>query len=35
MYSPTLDEFLKLAAQWNVIPVTSRLLADVETPLSL
>ena len=34
MYSPTLDEFLKLAAQGNVIPVTRRLLADIETPLS-
>src|SRR5208283_3286082 len=27
-------EFLKLAAQGNVIPVTRRLLADIETPLS-
>src|SRR5271169_5782724 len=34
MYSPTPDEFLKLAAQGNVIPVTRRLLADMETPLS-
>ena len=34
MYSPTLDEFLKLAAQGNLIPVTRRLLADIETPLS-
>jgi len=34
MYSPTLDEFLKLAGQGNLIPVTCRLLADVETPLS-
>ncbi|HUZ06249.1 MAG TPA: anthranilate synthase component I [Candidatus Paceibacterota bacterium] len=34
MYSPTPDEFLKLAAQGNVIPVTHRLLADIETPLS-
>src|ERR1700690_1329039 len=34
MYSPTTDEFLKLAAQGNVIPVTRRLLADIETPLS-
>ena len=34
MHSPTLDEFLKLAAGGNVIPVTRRLLADVETPLS-
>src|ERR1039458_9029825 len=34
MHSPTLDEFLKLAAQGNVIPVTRRLLADIETPLS-
>jgi anthranilate/para-aminobenzoate synthase component I len=29
-----LDEFLHLAAQGNVIPVTRRLLADIETPLS-
>jgi anthranilate synthase component 1 len=34
MYSPTPDEFLKLAAQGNVIPITRRLLADIETPLS-
>jgi anthranilate synthase component 1 len=34
MYSPTPDEFLKLTAQGNVIPVTRRLLADIETPLS-
>jgi len=34
MYSPTLNEFLKLAAQGNLIPVTRRILADFETPLS-
>src|ERR1700685_732304 len=34
MYSPTLETFLKLAKQGNVIPVTRRLLADFETPLS-
>jgi anthranilate synthase component 1 len=34
MYSPTLDEFLKLAARGNLIPVTRRILADFETPLS-
>jgi anthranilate synthase component I len=34
MYSPTLPEFLKLAAKGNLIPVTRRLLADLETPLS-
>src|SRR4051812_46642947 len=34
MYSPNLDEFQKLAAQGNLIPVTRRLLADIETPLS-
>src|SRR5512140_2795922 len=34
MYSPTLDEFLKLANQGNLVPVTRRLLADIETPLS-
>ena len=34
MYSPTLEEFSKLTAQGNLIPVTRRLLADVETPLS-
>src|SRR5882672_5754128 len=34
MYSPTLDEFRKLAAQGNLVPVTRRLLADIETPLS-
>src|SRR5690242_8200056 len=34
MYSPNLDEFRKLATQGNLIPVTRRLLADIETPLS-
>jgi anthranilate synthase component 1 len=34
MYSPTLEEFLRLAKQGNLIPVTRRLLADIETPLS-
>src|ERR1044071_3782339 len=34
MYSPTLDEFQKLATQGNLIPVTRRVLADIETPLS-
>src|SRR5512140_3697620 len=34
MFSPTLDEFLKLAPQGNLIPVTCRILADIETPLS-
>jgi anthranilate synthase component 1 len=34
MYSPPLEEFLKLAAQGNLIPVTRRILADLETPLS-
>jgi anthranilate synthase component 1 len=34
MYSPKPDEFLKLATQGNLIPVTRRILADFETPLS-
>ena len=34
MYSPTLEESTKLAAQGNLIPVTRRILADFETPLS-
>lgn len=34
MYSPTAEEFTKLAAQGNLVPVTRRLLADFETPLS-
>src|SRR5579864_9252769 len=34
MYSPTLESFLNLAAQGNLIPVTRRILADFETPLS-
>src|SRR6266567_9114423 len=34
MYSPSLEEFVKLASQGNLIPVTRRLLADIETPLS-
>src|ERR1700723_3604014 len=34
MYSPKPAEFLDLAAQGNLIPVTRRILADFETPLS-
>jgi anthranilate synthase component 1 len=34
MYAPALEEFVKLAGQGNLIPVTRRLLADTETPLS-
>src|SRR5256885_4046736 len=34
MYSPSLEEFLKLADRGNLIPVTRCLLADFETPLS-
>src|SRR5712675_1752344 len=34
MYSPSAEEFSRLAAQGNLIPVTRRLLADFETPLS-
>src|SRR5436190_1466674 len=34
MHSPGLEEFRTLAAQGNLIPVTRRLLADIETPLS-
>ena len=34
MYSPTLEEFTRLAEQGNLIPVTRKLLADFETPLS-
>ncbi len=32
--NPTKSEFLKLAARGNLIPVTRRILADLETPLS-
>ena len=34
MYSPTPEEFARLASLGNLIPVTRRLLADFETPLS-
>jgi len=34
MYLPSREEFVKLAATGNTIPVTCRLLADLETPLS-
>ncbi len=34
MITPSLDEFLKLAEQGNLVPVTCRILADIETPLS-
>ena len=32
--SPTKEEFCRLAKQGNLIPVTRRLLADQETPLT-
>src|SRR5438105_9267116 len=34
MYSPTVEQFRELAGQGNLIPVTRKLLADIETPLS-
>src|SRR5512134_3532654 len=34
MHSPSLEEFEQLATHGNLIPVTRRLLADFETPLS-
>ncbi|MGI8966394.1 MAG: anthranilate synthase component I [Limisphaerales bacterium] len=34
MYYPTQSEFLELARQGNLIPVTRTILADFETPLS-
>src|SRR5436309_6307538 len=34
MDSPTLESFTELAKQGNLIPVTRRILADFETPLS-
>ena len=34
MHSPSLDEFKLLAGRGNLIPVTRRILADFETPLS-
>src|SRR6185503_7279476 len=34
MHAPTFEEFAELARRGNLIPVTRRLLADFETPLS-
>jgi len=34
MHSPSLEDFRMLAQRGNLIPVTRRLLADIETPLS-
>lgn len=34
MYSPTLEQFKVLAQRGNLVPVTRKLLADIETPLS-
>jgi anthranilate synthase component I len=34
VYYPSQSEFLKVAGQGNLIPVTRRVLADMETPLS-
>ncbi len=34
LYYPPQEEFVKLTAQGNLIPVTRRILADLETPLS-
>ncbi|MCL6457033.1 MAG: anthranilate synthase component I, partial [Gorillibacterium sp.] len=33
MYSPELQEVIKLAGEFNLVPVTRRLLADTETPI--
>ena len=34
MCSPTLEEFVELSQRGNLIPVTRKLLADLETPVS-
>ncbi|MCU0787931.1 MAG: anthranilate synthase component I [Verrucomicrobia bacterium] len=34
MHSPSLDEFVQLAGRGNLVPVSRRVLADFETPLS-
>src|SRR5690242_7254410 len=34
IYSPTLEEFVQLARKGNLVPVTRKLLADLETPVS-
>jgi anthranilate synthase component 1 len=34
MYEPSLEAFRELTAKGNLVPVTRRLLADLETPLS-
>ena len=34
MHYPSQEEFLRLAGQGNLVPVTRRILADLETPLS-
>ena len=34
MHSPSLEEFVTLAARGNLVPVSRRILADFETPLS-
>jgi anthranilate synthase component I len=34
MYTPTREEFIRLAGEGNCIPVTRKVLADLETPLS-
>lgn len=34
MYSPSLEEFRQFATRGNLIPVSRRILADIETPLS-
>jgi anthranilate synthase component I len=34
VYYPSQDEFARAAAQGNLVPVTRRILADLETPLS-
>ncbi len=35
MYYPSFTEFLKLSSEYNMIPVSSSFLADVETPISV
>jgi len=34
MHSPSLDDFMKLSTRGNLVPVSRRILADFETPLS-
>lgn len=35
MITPNVDQVLKMASEYNLIPVVKRILADMETPIRI